>query len=86
MVYLEDAQLLEALKTVAFEDICITSAVALHMGTAPADAFVMADVPGVAVVFEKADGTKCERCWKILPDVGSHSHAAVCQRCDNALG
>ena len=86
VVYLEDAQLLEALKTVAFEDICITSAVALHMGTAPADAFVMADVPGVAVVFEKADGTKCERCWKILPDVGSHSHAAVCQRCDSALG
>ena len=86
VVYLEDAQLLEALKTVAFDDICITSAVTLHMGTAPAEAFAMADVPGVGVVFEKADGTKCERCWKILPDVGSHSHAAVCQRCDSALG
>ena len=24
-----------------------------------------------AVVFEKAEGAKCERCWKVLPDVGS---------------
>jgi len=86
VVYLEDPQVLEALKTVAFEDVCITSAVSLSTGTAPADAFAMAEVPGVWVVFEKADGQKCERCWKILPDVGSHSHAAVCQRCDSALG
>jgi isoleucyl-tRNA synthetase len=28
-------------------------------------------VPGVAVVFEQAKGTKCARSWKILPEVGS---------------
>ena len=28
------------------------------------------DVPGVAVVVEKAVGTKCARSWKILPTVG----------------
>ncbi|MGB4111765.1 MAG: zinc finger domain-containing protein [Yoonia sp.] len=42
----------------------------------------MADV---AVVFAKAEGEKCQRCWKILPDVGTHSHAGVCGRCDEAL-
>ena len=30
----------------------------------------LADVPGVAVVVEKAVGTKCARSWKILPTVG----------------
>ena len=30
----------------------------------------LTDVPGVAVVVEKAVGTKCARSWKILPTVG----------------
>ena len=37
---------------------------------APASAFTLPDVPGVAVVVEKAVGTKCARSWKILPTVG----------------
>jgi isoleucyl-tRNA synthetase len=36
-------------------------------------------------VFELASGEKCERCWQILPDVGSHAHAGTCARCDAAL-
>ena len=38
---------------------------------APAAAFRLNEVPGVAVVVEKAIGTKCARSWKILSDVGS---------------
>ena len=31
----------------------------------------------------KADGTKCERCWKILPEVGqSAAHPGLCRRCE----
>ncbi|NDV49098.1 MULTISPECIES: isoleucine--tRNA ligase [unclassified Salipiger] len=86
VVHVEDAAMLEALKTVAFEDICITSDIALTADPAPAEAFRMADVPNVGVVFEKAEGEKCQRCWKILPDVGTHSHASTCARCDAALG
>jgi isoleucyl-tRNA synthetase len=37
---------------------------------APSDAFRLNEVPGVAVVVEKAVGTKCARSWKILPTVG----------------
>ena len=43
------------------------------MTTPPAGAFTLADVPGVAVVVEKAVGTKCARSWKILPTVGEDS-------------
>jgi isoleucyl-tRNA synthetase len=39
----------------------------------------------VAVVFAEAEGEKCQRCWKILPDVGTHSHPGTCARCDEAL-
>ena len=52
----------------------------------PAEAFRMPEVEGVGVVFEKAEGDKCQRCWKILPDVGTHAHAGVCARCDAAVG
>ena len=36
----------------------------------------------IKVDVEPAQGAKCERCWKILPSVGSDSeHPALCARC-----
>jgi isoleucyl-tRNA synthetase len=43
----------------------------LATGEAPADAFRLDDVKGVAVVFQPAQGRKCARSWKISPAVGS---------------
>jgi isoleucyl-tRNA synthetase len=85
VVYVEDAELRAALASVDFTDVCITSALELSGEGAPSEAFRLEDVPGVAVVFKEAEGEKCQRCWKILPDVGSHSHDATCGRCDEAL-
>ncbi|OUS22332.1 isoleucine--tRNA ligase [Rhodobacterales bacterium 59_46_T64] len=68
-----------------FADLCITSAVTLTTDPAPEGAFALPDAEGVAVVFAKAEGEKCQRCWKILPDVGTHTHDATCGRCDAAL-
>ena len=86
VVHIEDADLAKALKSVPFADLCITSALALTTDPAPAEAFRLPEISGVSVVFEMAEGEKCERCWKILPDVGSHKHPGVCQRCDKVLG
>ncbi len=85
VVHVRDKEVLGALKSVNFADICITSDIVLSNDPAPAEAFRMPEVDGVSVVFEKADGDKCQRCWKILPDVGQHAHAGVCGRCDCAL-
>ncbi|MEM9320478.1 MAG: class I tRNA ligase family protein, partial [Pseudomonadota bacterium] len=85
VVHVEDAKVLAALKTVSFEDVAITSAITLTGDPTPPEAFRLPDVQDVGVVFEMAQGQKCERCWKILPDVGMHQHAAVCARCDTAL-
>jgi isoleucyl-tRNA synthetase len=85
VIYVADAAMSAALQSVQFEDLVITSAVTLSDQAMPADAFTLPEIEGVGVVFAKADGEKCARCWKILPDVGSHSHFHVCGRCDSAL-
>ena len=85
-VYLGDAGLAAAARGVDFADICITSDVHISTDTAPEGAFTLPDIAGIAVVFVQADGEKCARCWKILPDVGTHNHAGTCARCDSALG
>ena len=81
-----DAGTKALLDSVDFADICITSALTATDETAPEEAFTLPDVAGVAVTFAKAEGEKCQRCWKILPDVGSHGHDGVCGRCNEALG
>lgn len=85
VLYLADQAVKDVLEQMPFADICITSDLTLSTDAAPSDAFTMAEVEGVAVSFVKAEGEKCGRCWKILPDVGTHNHAGVCGRCDEAL-
>ena len=85
VVHVEDAAALAALKSVDFAEICITSGMVLTGDPAPTEAFRLPEVPGVGVVFELAEGEKCQRCWQILPDVGSHAHPGTCARCDAAL-
>jgi isoleucyl-tRNA synthetase len=70
----------------SFATLCITSSLTLRTDPAPEGAYALDDVPGVAVVFHHAEGEKCQRCWKILPDVGAHAHPATCKRCSDALG
>ncbi|MBF9030237.1 isoleucine--tRNA ligase [Rhodobacterales bacterium HKCCE3408] len=86
VVHARDAELLAALRSVDFEDIAITSAITVTGDPIPSEAFRLPEVEGVGVVFERAEGEKCQRCWKILPDVGTHAHPGVCARCDEALG
>ena len=76
----------ELLRTIRFDDLCITSDIQVSTDAAPEGAFTLDDVADVAVVFARADGDKCQRCWKILPDVGSHAYPGVCARCNSALG
>ncbi|MCY1126961.1 isoleucine--tRNA ligase [Frigidibacter sp. RF13] len=86
VVHVEDQPTLKALKSVDFAELCITSSIQVTADPAPEEAFRLAEAPGVGVVFELADGEKCQRCWRILPDVGSHAHEGTCQRCNDALG
>ncbi|MEM1065652.1 MAG: isoleucine--tRNA ligase [Pseudomonadota bacterium] len=86
VVHIRDEAMLAAVKSVPFEDVCITSSISVTADPIPSSAFRMPEVEGVGVVFEKADGPKCQRCWKFLPDVGTHAHPGTCARCNAALG
>jgi isoleucyl-tRNA synthetase len=70
VVHVSDAELFAAVVDVDLAEVCITSDAALVEGEGPANAFRLPDVPGVAVVPERAQGRKCARSWKILPSVG----------------
>ncbi|MEO6395029.1 MAG: class I tRNA ligase family protein, partial [Devosia sp.] len=70
-VFVADSELLRTLKDVDFAEISITSAISLSEGEAPAEAFRLDDVSGVAVVFAKVEGKRCARSWKYTGDVGS---------------
>tara|TARA_R110002049_G_scaffold137350_2_gene297334 strand:+ start:13858 stop:16773 length:2916 start_codon:yes stop_codon:yes gene_type:complete len=85
VVYVADEAQRAALESVSFEDVSITSDITVTGDAAPQDAFRMPETDGVAVIFAKAEGAKCERCWKVLPDVGTHKHPGVCGRCDAAV-
>jgi len=58
------------------------------LALAPADiwaelAIVSSVVPGSAIEARIAPGTKCERCWRVLPEVGtSAAHPGLCLRCE----
>jgi isoleucyl-tRNA synthetase len=80
------ADVAKVLDTTSFADLCITSEITISSDTGPDGAFRLEDVADIAVVFTRAEGDKCERCWKILPDVGTHAHPGVCGRCNDALG
>ncbi len=70
LVYVSDKTIFETLFDIDLAEVCITSNYEVEKGEGPADAFRLDNVPGVAVVVEKAVGTKCARSWKILPTVG----------------
>jgi isoleucyl-tRNA synthetase len=70
LVYISERKIFDILFDVDLAEVCITSNAMATNEDAPADAFRLNEVPGVAVVVEKAVGTKCARSWKILPSVG----------------
>jgi isoleucyl-tRNA synthetase len=65
-----------------FAEICISSALTLHVGSAPEGAFALPESPDIGVTLELAAGRKCERCWQIRADV---SDVALCPRCADVV-
>ena len=70
VVYLEDADLLAAFEGLDLAEVFRTSQATLVAGPGPEGAFALAEVPGVRVDARKAEGRKCARSWRILPEVG----------------
>ncbi len=78
-----DARLFDGLD---LAEIAITSDAKVETGPAPAGAFLLDEIVGAGVVFAKAEGAKCARCWMVLDEVGSEAdHPELCHRCAGAV-
>lgn len=79
-----DGELYDFLKSVEAQlpEIFITSYVAVENG----EGAVKGDVEGLSVTVSKADGEKCERCWKYSHTVGENSdHPTLCSHCADVM-
>jgi isoleucyl-tRNA synthetase len=78
--------LADQLRNVDLAELCITSAGTVRLGPAPVDAFTLPDVAEVGVRVMPAPGERCERCWRVLPEVGRvPGHADLCRRCADVV-
>ncbi|MCT4493190.1 isoleucine--tRNA ligase [Bosea minatitlanensis] len=85
-VFVSDPDLLAALSGVDLAEVSITSGIGIDGGEGPAEAFRLADVPGVAVVPHRADGVKCARSWKYFdPATADPAYPLVTPRDARAL-
>jgi len=87
VVHVADAALRAAYDNLDAAEIFITSGAALSGENAPDNAFRLeGEAADVGVVPGRADGAKCLRCWRILPEVGSVSaHDELCERCADVV-
>jgi isoleucyl-tRNA synthetase len=85
VVHVEGADGREALASVDLAELCITSGITVSDAPGPADVFRLTEVPGVAVVPALAEGAKCQRCWRILPEVGEQADPSLCARCQEVV-
>ena len=87
VAHIADQTLLEAYDGLDAAELFITSGASLSDKAAPANAFRLdGEVQSVAVVSVEAEGDKCRRCWRILPEVGAQkSHDDLCGRCADAV-
>lgn len=65
-----EADNLKALENLDLAEICITAPAKVSKGE-------------VSISVEKAPGHKCDRCWKVLPEVKEDT--SLCNRCDDAV-
>jgi isoleucyl-tRNA synthetase len=70
-VYLQESHDWALAKNVDWAELAITSNCTIHYGAVPQESFFSLDeIKNVTVIVHKAEGQKCARSWKILPDVG----------------
>lgn len=83
-VYLPNS-IKEYVNNIDLATICITSEVTLmdYEQLDEVSGFSLPDVPDTVVTISLAEGSKCGRCWRVLPEVSNKTD--LCIRCDNVV-
>ncbi|MDB5493025.1 MAG: ileS [Phenylobacterium sp.] len=82
-VHVAEPALLAAFEGLDPAEVFRTSAAELTAGAGPPEAFRSPEVAGVAVQPRRAEGCKCARCWRVLPEVSPPK--MLCLRCEDAV-
>ncbi|TAN52983.1 MAG: isoleucine--tRNA ligase, partial [Rhodospirillales bacterium] len=75
-------ELAKAVEGVDMAEVSITSGLHMIVGPVPEGAFTLPDLQGVGVASALSNGKKCQRCWKVLPEV---EDGGVCHRCADVV-
>ena len=71
ILFISDDKYVGALKDIDLPEIFITSQAEMRNEKGPENAFTLDEIDDVAVICDIAEGNKCSRSWKILPEVGT---------------
>ena len=83
-VVVVNAALMEAFNGIDAAEVFRTSAATISAGTPTVTTIDGVDTPAnFAPEYRKADGCKCNRCWRILPEVKPATQ--LCLRCEDAV-
>ena len=79
-------RLIDLLRGIDLAELCITSAGTVRSGPVPGGAFTLPDVADIGARVSAAPGERCERCWRVLPEVGQvPGHDDLCRRCADVV-
>ena len=70
-VHIADGATWDAMQGIDAAEVFRTSQATLSLDPAPANSFKLEGLAMISVVFMQAEGRKCARSWRILPEVGS---------------
>jgi isoleucyl-tRNA synthetase len=80
-------RLVELVRGIDVAELCITSAAAVLPGQGPEGVFTLPELADIGVLVAPAPGERCERCWRVLPEVGQvPGHDDLCRRCAAIVG
>ena len=71
IIYISDKQYIDIFKDIDLAEIFITSQAEMKLEENPSEAFKIEEIQGVSVICNLAEGNKCSRSWKVLPEVGT---------------
>ncbi len=75
----------QLMNDVDYAELAIVSQLKVIHETPSEEMYSLGEVADLWVKVEVAEGDKCQRCWKVLPEVGHQNHPELCIRCDDAV-
>ena len=82
---IKDKNLFKILSSVDFSEVCITSSIKIELNEDLQLEENLSSDEGIEVSIVKAEGEKCNRCWKYTNSYNHYKNKIICKRCNEVL-